>query len=209
MFNRLGQPEREREIYLATIARRPHCWQPYWWLATWHFYRGDVAEAARNFREMIRRSPDYSEGYADLGAVLVLNGDYDSAIDTLKRSLTLRPSRNAFDNLGTAYFNSGRVEEAVDAYNQSFQFGDAGYASWMNLGDAYSWLQGRDQDAAGAYAQAIRMAREEIVTRSRQSRSVDIMSPANLAMMVARIGKADSAPVYLRRSYACDSINAF
>jgi serine/threonine-protein kinase len=209
MFNRLGQPEREKEIYLATIARRSHCWQPYWWLATWHFHRGDVEEAAQNFREMIRRSPDYSEGYTDLGAVLVLRGDYDAAIDTLKRSLTLRPNRNAFDNLGTAYFNSGRVQEAVDAYNQSFQFGDAGYVSWMNLGDAYSWLQGRDQDAAGAYAQAIRMARDEIHNRSTHARSVDLMIPANLAMMFARIGKADSARVYLGRALAGDSTNAF
>src|SRR5204863_7400665 len=96
-YGRTGQLDQERDTYLATIARRPHCWQPYWWLATWHFHRGEIADAAQAFREMIRRSPDYSEGYTDLGGVLVLRGDYASAIDTLKRSIALRPNRNAFD----------------------------------------------------------------------------------------------------------------
>ena len=205
MFNRLGQPEREKEIYLAIIARRPHCWQPYWWLATWDFRHGEIDQSIRDYREMVRRAPQYHVGYTSLGAVLVLRGSYSAAIDTLKRSIELRPSKNAFDNLGTAYFNLGRVQDAVDAYNQSFQFGDAGYVSWMNLGDAYSWLQGRDKDAARAYAQAIRLGRDEIHTRALQVHSVDAMIPADLAVLFARLGQADSARVYLRSAVSADS----
>ena len=207
MFNRLGQPEQEERVYLATIARRPHCWQPYWWLATWHFRRGNVDESIRCYREMVRRAPDYADGYSSLGGALVLRGDYAPAIDTLKRSLELRPTKNAFDNLGTAYFNSGRAQEAVDAYNQSFQFGDAGYESWLNLGDAYSWLQGRKQDAAGAYAQAIRLGRDQILTRSKEAHSVDATIPANLAVVFARVGQPDSARTYLGRALSSDSAN--
>ena len=32
-YGRLGEPEREREVYRQVIAARPHCWQPHWWLA--------------------------------------------------------------------------------------------------------------------------------------------------------------------------------
>jgi hypothetical protein len=39
-YHRIGRSDEEKAIYLATIARRPHCWQPYWWLASWYFARG-------------------------------------------------------------------------------------------------------------------------------------------------------------------------
>jgi len=207
MYFRLGQPDREAQVYRATIERRSHCWQPYWWLATWNFRRGDIDDAVRNFREMVRRSPDFGDGYASLGGILVLRGEYGAAIDTLKRSIELRPSRNAFDNLGTAYFNLGRGPEAVEAYNQSFQFGEAGYQTWSNLGDAYAWLQGRDEDAAKSYQKAIQMAREEILTRSQQGHSVDYIIPAQLAVLFARVGEPDSARLYLDRAVSGDGAN--
>jgi tetratricopeptide (TPR) repeat protein len=74
---------------------------------------------------MIRRSPQFQTGYSSLGGLLVLRGDYGAAIDTLKLSIALRPDNVAFSNLGTAYFNSGRLEQAIDAYNQALQFGFA------------------------------------------------------------------------------------
>jgi serine/threonine-protein kinase len=207
MYLRLGQPEREREIYLKSMAQRPHSWQPYWWLASWHYRRGDVDGAVAAYREMIRRAPESYKGYSSLGGMLVLRGNYSQAIDTLKRALELRPTRGTFDNLGTAYFNSGRFGEAVDAYNQSFQFGVADYQSWVNLGDAYLWLQGRKDEADSAYAQAIRLGRDEILTRSKARHTEDVMIPANLATVFARLGQTDSARVYLERAVSADSAN--
>src|SRR5262249_9566879 len=156
-YAQLNQPEQERDTYLAVIAQRPHCWQPYWWLATWYYRRGQVEESIQAYERMVRRSPDLYRGYSSLGGLLVLHGDYDRSIDTLKLSLALRPTKAAFDNLGTAYFNSGKIAEAVGAYNQSFQFGFAEYDSWLNLGDAYYWLRDRKDQAAEAYGQAIRL----------------------------------------------------
>ena len=75
------------------------------------------------FRQMIRYAPQLNTGYSNLGGLLVLRGEYASAIDTLNLSIQLNPSEIAFDNLGTAYCNTGRFAEAVEAYNQAFQFG--------------------------------------------------------------------------------------
>ena len=204
-YNRMGQPERERDTYLEEIARRPHCWPTWWWLATWYFRQGDVDASVGAFREMVRLAPDYAEGYSSLGGVLVQRGSYAQAIDTLKHSLELRPSQGAYDNLGTAYFHSKRFQEAVDAYNQAFQFGTADYVTWFNLGDAYSWLQGRERDAAGAYAQSITLGRDEIASRALEGRSVDVRIPANLAVIFARIGEPDSARRYMAIAIAADS----
>ncbi|TMQ50055.1 MAG: tetratricopeptide repeat protein [Candidatus Eisenbacteria bacterium] len=203
----LGHPERERADYLASIAERPHCWKPYWWLATWYFRQGDIEKSVTAFREMVRRAPDYSAGYSNLGGVLVQRGDYAQAIDTLKRAIELRPTNGAFANLGTAYFNSRHFQEAVDAYNQSFQFGEASYVLWLNLGDAYSWLAGRKADAAQAYAQAIRLGRDQITVRSKTGGAAEFMIPADLATLFARLGQTDSARIYIARAVSADSTN--
>ncbi len=208
MHARLGRLQEEKALYLAAVARRPDGWQPWSWLAVWNYRNGQMDEATRAYRQMIRCAPDYAEGYANLGGLLVLRGRYAAAVDTLKRALALRPSKGAFDNLGTAYFNSGRLQEAIDAYNQAFQFGTADYLSWLNLGDAYYWLRNRKDQAAGAYAQAIRLGREEMLSRLRAGRTPDASIPAHLAPVFARLEQADSARVYLRRALSADSANS-
>jgi len=206
-YTQLGQPEMEKETYLATIAGRPHCWQPYWWLATWYFRRGELPDAIGAYRNMIQRAPDLYRAYSGLGGIFVLQGEYGRAIDTLKISIALRPSVVAFENLGTAYFNSGRLEQAVEAYNQSFQFGFADYRLWLNLGDAYYWLRGRSDQAAEAYAQAVRMGRDEDASRGHGGRTFDVMIPANLSTVFPKIGQPDSARAYLQRALRADSTN--
>jgi tetratricopeptide (TPR) repeat protein len=204
----LGQPELERKIYEATISSRPHCWQPYWWLATWHFRQGNFEESAHAYREMIRRSPDLYRGYSNLGALLILSGAYEQAIDTLNLSIALHPSEVAFDNLGTACFNTRRFQEAVNAYNQAFQFGFASYVMWANLGDAYYWLPGRRERATEAYAEAVRLGREEISKHERGVSAHEAIVPAVLSTVFPKIGQADSARAYLARALRADSTNS-
>ncbi|NOT33882.1 MAG: protein kinase [Candidatus Eisenbacteria bacterium] len=207
-YARLGRPEQERAVYEAVIAQRPHCWQPYWWLAVWQFRAGHVDEAIGMYESMIRRSPDFHRGYQGLGGMLVLRGDYDRAIDSLQRAIALCPTKIAFDNLGTAFFNSHRFEESIGAYNQSFQFGFADYQSWLNLGDAYFWLRNRSDQASEAYAQAVRLGREEERERVRNGNSFDVMIPAHLATLLPKLGQPDSARTELRRALAADSANS-
>lgn len=207
-YSRLGKPELEKETYRKVIAARPHCWQPYWWLAASYFRDGDVEGAIGAFEQMIRRAPDLHKGYSSLGGLLVLHGDYTRAIDTLKLSVALKPTKVAFDNLGTAYFNSGRLAESVDAYNQSFQFGFADYGSWLNLADAYYWLRNREDQAAEAYAQCVRLARELSSKNEREGHTFDVMIPANLATVFPKLGQPDSARASLGIALKADSTNS-
>jgi len=122
--------------------------------------------------------------------------------------LTLKPTKVAFDNLGTAYFNSGRLSESIDAYNQSFQFGFADYQSWLNLGDAYFWLRDRQDQAAEAYSQAIRLGRELTLQNARGGHTFDAMIPANLATVFPKLGQPDSARACLNEALKADSANS-
>jgi eukaryotic-like serine/threonine-protein kinase len=201
------RPDQEKQTYLAAIAQRPHCWKPHWWLAVWEYRHGHIEESIRAYREMIRRAPRYNTGYSSLGGLLVLRGDYGPAIDTLKLSIVLRPDRVAFANLGTAYFNSGRLEQAIDAYNQALQFGFADPFLWSNLGDAYYWLRGRHDQAMEAYAQAVQMGRQAMADRSQPGRRFDVSIPASMAGVFPKLAQPDSARYYLQVALRADSTN--
>jgi tetratricopeptide (TPR) repeat protein len=206
-YARMNQPDKEKEVYVAAARRWPHGWRPCWWLASWHFHQGHVEEAIHAYRDMVLHAPLLYRGYSNLGGLLVLGGRYDAAIDTLRRSIELRPSKEAFDNLGTAYFNSRRPQEAIDAYNQAFQFGFEDYRSWINLGDAHAWLRGDHDQAKTAYEEGIRRAREELQSRAAEGSARNVTTPASLASVFAMLAKPDSARVYLAIALRADSTN--
>jgi serine/threonine-protein kinase len=206
---RMGRAEDERNVYLAAISRRPHCVKPWWWLASWEFRNGHIPEACAAYREMIRRSPEWFNGYSSLGGMLLFNGFYSDAIDTLRIAVELRPAYGAYSNLGTAYFNSGHAAEAVAAYNQAFQFGDVTYVVWMNLGDAYYWLSRRPDQARDAYRQAVRVARSEMQERERTGGRPDPLTAASLANIYPKLDEPDSARAMLVRALALDSLNTY
>jgi tetratricopeptide (TPR) repeat protein len=205
---RMGRPDDERGVYLAAISQRPHCVKPWWWLASWDF-QTVVPEACATYQEMIRRSPEWFNGYSGLGGMLLLNGFYADAIDTLGSRVELRPAYGAYSNLGTAYFNSGRAAESVAAYNQAFQFGDVTYSVWMNLGDAYYWLSRRPDQARDAYRQAVRVARAEMVELERFGKSPNPLIAAALATIYPKLGEPDSARVMMSQAVALDSLNTY
>ena len=207
-WQRLGKPDEERKVYSAVIARRPHCFKPRWWLASWEYANGHIPEAEVAFREMIRRSPDRANGYASLGGLLLFRGEYERAIDTLRLAVALRPNSDAYSNLGTAYFSSGKLVQAVDAYNQAFQFGDADHVLWMNLGDAYFYLRDRPDQARDAYRQSIRLGRQQIDERASKGSAPNAMIPALLSTEFPKLGERDSARAMLREALAIDSLNS-
>jgi serine/threonine-protein kinase len=207
-WQRLGNADQEKAVYIAASVKRPQAFRPRWWLATWEFRNGHVEAAIHDYAEMIRRAPDFEKGYSSLGGMLVLKGEYARAIDTLKVALSLRPTSISFGNLGTAYFNSGKLAQAVDAYNQAIQFGAPDYNMWINLGEAYYWLRDRPDQAREAYRQGVRLGREARLERARQRSSEDPMMLAYLASTFPKLGQPDSARVYLGQALDTDSSNS-
>jgi serine/threonine-protein kinase len=72
-----------------------------------------------------------------------------------KKSIALNPSKEAYSDLGTAYFYQHRYGEAAAAYQGGIKLNDQDRLLWGNLGDALYWTPGKRQDAAAAYHKAI------------------------------------------------------
>jgi len=200
---RRGFVEAEEEIYRNAARERPHCWKPYYWLATKVYYEhGRFEEARVAFAEMIRRSPELHIGYESLGGLQVLDGEYDTAIATLNRAISLRPSAEALTNLGAAYFNQRDFDRAIRTFNQVLRLNHDDYLVWINLGDAYYLSPGKRSLAGDAYLEAIRLGREIIADRP-----YDVGALAHLARVFSRVNEPDSARSYMTAALRAEPDN--
>jgi tetratricopeptide (TPR) repeat protein len=76
--------------------------------------RNRAQEAAAEFRKAIEAAPDLPAGFVGLGQALMQSGDYQNAINPLKRALALNPDlQGAEQLLGFSLLAAGYAGEAI------------------------------------------------------------------------------------------------
>src|SRR5499433_2057574 len=78
--------------------------------------KGELKEAAAEYRAALARAPNYAEAQANLGAVLARLGDYEGAIASYEVALRLKPELTPILlNLGIAHYRAGQFAKAAEA----------------------------------------------------------------------------------------------
>jgi tetratricopeptide (TPR) repeat protein len=77
-----------------------------------YFARKQFADAASQFREVIRLRPDFAEGHNFLAVTLVSSGEAEAAIHEYREAIRLNPIAARHHNLGSLLFQLGRRDEA-------------------------------------------------------------------------------------------------
>ncbi|MEM8963061.1 MAG: protein kinase [Acidobacteriota bacterium] len=160
-------------------------------LGTLYYLNSDYDEAAAAFEQSIATAPDAEFGYRNLAAVRYVQGRLDEAATLLQRALEIRPKAAVYSNLGTLLFAQGRYAEAIEPYRKAvaLEVGGAGDAlMWGNLGDAYRWTPGHEVDAHNAFARAVELIQEDLVTRPD-----DPHLHSQLALYLAKGGECSAA----------------
>jgi serine/threonine-protein kinase len=121
------------------------------------------------FQRVVKLAPENFEGYSTLGGLLVVEGKYADSIQVLKHSLEIRPTLEAYSNLGTAFFGLRRFGDAAEMYQQGLKLDDRDSLIWGNLGDALYWTPGRRDEAAAAYRKAAVLATSKLQVNQRDS----------------------------------------
>jgi superkiller protein 3 len=71
-------------------------------------------------REVIRLAPSYGPALQSLGLLLLDRGSPERALSFLQRAVEVNPlNAEIWYGLGSAYFKSGRMREALDAAKRS------------------------------------------------------------------------------------------
>jgi serine/threonine-protein kinase len=107
-------------------------------------------------------APDNHLGYSNLGAFSIEQGRYTDAISWFQRSVAIRPTYEAYSNLGTTYFYLHRFDESAATYEQAIGLDENNYELWGNLGDARYWASADHRGAPEAYRRAIALAEKKL-----------------------------------------------
>ncbi len=136
---------------------------------------------------MLKRSPNESDLYNQMGYALHLEGRYDKAIEYYRQAIKMTPNySDAYINLAVTLRQLGRLDEAVDVYYQALKFQPNDVALNYNLGNALQ-QQGKLDDAVRHYYRALMV----------NPAHADVHN--NLANVLAVQGKFDEAISHYRR----------
>jgi eukaryotic-like serine/threonine-protein kinase len=122
-----------------------------------------------------------------LGTAFEYVGDLQQAIGNYEHAMRLSPTAVTLSNLATAYYASGKFEDAAELYRQAIKQDPTSPTSHANLGDTYVRL-GRSTDANAEYTEAATRARSKLQIKPGDSATIAI-----LAMCEAKLGHADEA----------------
>ncbi len=194
---RLGDAE---ATYRHTIQLRAD-WAAYKDLGIFYYQHGRLAEALPMFQRVVELTPDNYVGYANLGGIHVTLGQYDAAVKALERSLALRPTAQAYENLAIVHIFQKRYGEAAASGRKATELDPADSLAWGILGDAKRW-GGQREDAAHAYRQAVALLEKQLAVNPR-----DAETWSRLAMHRADLGARDEALAGIARALRLDPKN--
>ena len=110
--------------------------------------KGNPDQAIKIFEELLAVDPNNAEAYNQIGYYYGFRGDYEKAIDNLKRYQFISPDNaNPFDSLGENQAYSGRYNEAIENLNRAL-------AIKADFAPAY-WHLGVTYEGMGEYAKAV------------------------------------------------------
>lgn len=133
----IDDPAGAREALMAVVSRRD---SPYYYLVTYALLTADLKEKVqhhqipneaqmqevlRKYEELVAKYPHFTEGYAMLGGLEVIDHDYKQAIGNLEAAARLANGKHSeagiYRNLTLAYAGSGLYEKAYDAADTAYR----------------------------------------------------------------------------------------
>jgi tetratricopeptide (TPR) repeat protein len=193
-YQHLNQPDKAEDTYKRAISIRPQYWRPYSYLGAFYFGQAEYEKSADMFRRATELDPDSYEAFSNLGAALVYAGKDDEAVKAFDRSIAIRPSLNAYNNVAVAQFHLHRFQDSVANLKEALKLDASDYQKWGNLGDSY-YYGGDTKSASDAYRKAISMAEQQLKVNPR-----DASVLGDLGSYHSMLGDRKQALEYLDRS---------
>ena len=193
-YARLGKSDEAEKTLQVAINVRPQYWKSYNSLGGLYVSEGRYEEAAKMFSQVIALAPDSFRGYSNLGATYIRLDRYPEAIKLLQNSIKIRPTEDAFSNVGTAFYSLRQFDQTGKSYSEATKLNDQKYVIWGNLGDSY-YCSGKRAEATLAYQKAVSLAMRSLEINPRDSAVL-----SNTAGYYAMLGRRREAFDYLERA---------
>ena len=119
---------------------------------------GRLADAQRDYRDVLERHPDRAHLWLNYGIVLRDCGRYEASLDALRKAIELAPALaiNAYTEMGVTFDRANRFDEAVEAMKQVARLWPQSTGVYSNLAASLT-RAGRPAEAAEAAREAVRL----------------------------------------------------
>jgi tetratricopeptide (TPR) repeat protein len=156
--------------------------------ATTFFQKGMRKEAEQICRQILSANPAHSDALHLLGAIRYQDGYPDEAVDFIHQAIAVCNLKHHYHNtLGLALQSLGRIEDAIECFNQFLLLKPANAGGWYNLGIALD-RTGKSDAAVACYHKALALR-------------------PNDAALLNGIGEAFKFHDLLEEAYACFEIS--
>jgi eukaryotic-like serine/threonine-protein kinase len=150
--NRFADAE---EACRRVIALRPSDWIGYNRLGIVFFRQGRFASAVEPWRMVTRLAPENSVGHLNLAGAYFNTDRWDESAAEYRRSLTIKPTADAWSGLGSVLYYRGEYEDSFEAFENAIQLSPRDARFWGNLASACDCLPARAARGAEALDRAI------------------------------------------------------
>lgn len=138
LVNRLGNFQEAEPILEKIVQRHPKETHALWSLGYVYGMLGKYGQAVETFERAIETNPNEAELYEAKGNWLNRLGRKDEAVAAFKQAITVNPMRyQSHTALAAHYVKRFRWQEALQAYELAFQYGEQSADSRVNMCIAY------------------------------------------------------------------------
>ena len=105
---------------------------------------GRTDEEILAYRRTLTLKPDHANAIEHLGIALFKNKRYADAAQFFEQLKTYKPDEKTYNYLGESYFEAGKTDDSVDAFNNAVSYNPDFDRARFNLGRAYLKLGNRE-----------------------------------------------------------------
>ncbi len=119
------------------------------------FQSGQTEKAKAAYRQVLESDPDHAEANHMMSVFAYRDGDFENVIDFIKRAISTAPQQPIYyNNLGIAFQNLDRLDEAIANYQKALDLNPAYADAHNNLGTAFQEME-RAGDAIPCFQKAL------------------------------------------------------
>ena len=111
------------------------------------------------YKRAVALKPDFANAYEQLGAAYFRQKRYVEALTVFEQLKTYKPDAKTYNYLGESYFELGKTEESVEAFNNAVSFNPNFDRARFNLGRAYVKLG--DKDSASVQYEILQSSKSD------------------------------------------------
>jgi TolB-like protein/Flp pilus assembly protein TadD len=175
-------------LFLRATDLKRYYWKAHKALASFYYRSERYRESAEVYEMVTALTPDVAAGFASKGAVYSMLGEAEKAQAALNRSLELKPSRQAYTNLGLSYYHGGQFEQAAEMQTKALEYAPEDHRVWGRLAESLRFIDGQEEQSAFAYQRASELAEENL-----EINELDWTTTGLLGLYTYHLGRPEEA----------------